>query len=133
MTVPPQPAPSGIQFGIRRFTDPIQFSIASSFKLPAPGIYAILVRDLRWTPRPFRILYFGESAKLTERVTTQHEKYLEWVSEAAGNILYVAYHFTVKMTDQQRRDAECELINTYQPPCNVRVNLWPGLRPLIGK
>ena len=89
---------------------------------PTQGIYAILVPDQRFSPRGFAVLYFGEAGDISQRLTSQHEKLSAWYREAAGRTLYFAYHVTPGMTDQQRRNAECELINAYLPPCNERVD-----------
>jgi hypothetical protein len=113
-----RPAPGGIRFGTRDFTEPRWFP--NPYALPFSGIYAILVPDDRYSPRPFRVLYIGESANVRERATENHEKCNDWKREAAGKQLFVAYHGTAGMTDQQRRDAECKLINTYTPPCNTK-------------
>jgi excinuclease UvrABC nuclease subunit len=118
---PPLPS-QGIYYKDRRFSEPARFPSAPI--PPLPGVYAILVRDTGLTPRPFRLLYIGESANLNERITKQHEKFEDWIREALGSHLYFAYHETIGMTDQQRRDVECELINHYNPPCNSRMSAF---------
>jgi hypothetical protein len=119
MAIPPLSPLPGIAYSNRQFSEPTRFP-----PLLAPlysGIYAILVSDLGFRPRPFRLLYLGESSFLGERLTRQHEKYNDWVREAGTTDLYFAYHPTIGMTDQQRKDLECALINQHCPPCNLKV------------
>jgi hypothetical protein len=136
MTLPPPSKlhripPRGIYYKERRFSEPARFP--SVLIPPFQGIYAILVPDTGLTPRPFRLLYIGESANLSERITKQHEKFEDWTREALGSQLYFAYHETIGMTDQQRRNAECELINHYNPPCNSRISaFWSELGKRYG-
>jgi len=67
----PVPAPTGIWFSERYFSEPMVFDSAS---LPScPGIYAILVFDWTSKPRPYRVLYFGKAADLSERVVRSRE------------------------------------------------------------
>jgi excinuclease UvrABC nuclease subunit len=130
-TLPPvTPVVQGIKFGDRQFYEPRRFP--SLLIPPTQGIYAILVSDATWTPRPFRVIYFGESNNLGNRISTAHEKYIDWTREAAGSQLYVAYHVTIGMTDAQRRDAECVLINQYQPVCNVRMDTPAAFKLFYG-
>jgi hypothetical protein len=118
---PTDPTLRGIRFGSRRFSEPIPFM--SALAIPAPGIYVILILPNIWaSPRQYRPLYIGESSNVGQRVTDQHEKFGSWIREAAGSKLYVAYHLTGLMTDQLRKDAECELIAEYNPPCNIRIS-----------
>ena len=126
---------AGIVYGNRSFSEPQRFP---SLSTPvASGIYAILVPDSSYRPRPFRVIYFGESNNLFTRVCTSHEKYADWQREAGVNSLYgtsdlyVAFHPTNDLTDQRLRDAECELINQYLPPCNDRVDKLGLLRSLL--
>jgi hypothetical protein len=121
-----------IVYGNRSFSGPMQFPAP----LPAPlsGLYTIVVPDVGWTPRQFRLLYLGESSNIKERATEQHEKYDDWLREAGGRPLYIGYSTTVGMTDQQRRDEECRLINLCNPPCNVRKSsFWDEVAAHWGK
>jgi hypothetical protein len=104
--------------------------------LPAPlsGLYVVVIPDPGWAPRQFRLLYLGESSNIEERATKQHEKYDDWLREAAGRPLSVGYSSTVGMTDQQRRDEEFKLIDLYNPPCNVRKSsFWDEVASQWGK
>ena len=121
-------AVQGIKFGERQFSEPRRFP--ELLIPPTQGIYAILVQDANYKPRPFRVIYFGESSNLGDRVCTTHEKYSDWTRSAGGTQLYMAYHWTTGMNDTQRRDAECVLINQYKPECNVRFDTPAALKSL---
>lgn len=127
---PVPPAVQGINFGGRQFYEPRRFP--GLLIPPTQGIYAILVQDATCTPRKFRVIYFGESNNLGNRIRTTHEKYRDWTREAAGSQLYMAYHTTIGMSDAQRRDAECVLINQYTPCCNERMDTPAALKSLYG-
>lgn len=114
----------GIYYDNRRFSAPRRFP--GLLIPPIPGIYAILIPDAQMKPRQFRLLYIGETEDLNKRVCELHEKHESWKREAAGRPLYFAYHETIGMTTQQRKDAECAIIAKYDPPCNIQ------LRPLGG-
>lgn len=113
------PHRTGIAFHNRFFTEPALFHMV----LPpiASGIYAILVPDSSSSPRPFRAIYFGESRNLNDRVTGEHERYGDWVTEA-GNLsnLYVAFCLTPPLRGEQRRWVENDLIARYRPACNLK-------------
>ena len=115
------PKPSGIYFKDRLFSEPALFS----FHLPVlfdSGLYAILVPDTNSSPRQFRVVYFGETGELSKRVTSSHEKYPDWVSEAGtASWLYVAFHAMIG-TQQARQAVESDLISHYQPACNIMFN-----------
>jgi len=128
---PVPPAVQGINFGGRKFYEPRRFP--GVLIPPTQGIYAILVQDAACSPRQFRVIYFGESNNLESRICTTHEKYSDWTREASGSQLYVAYHATIGMSDAQRRDAECMLINHYKPSCNVRMDTPSALKSLLGR
>ena len=117
---------AGMRFLDRYFTEPIAFGRSS---LPGfAGIYAILVSDAGWQPRPYRPVYFGEAGDLAVRVVASHEKYGEWL-RAAGTAdkLYVAYHL-MSGGEAQRAAFEQSLIREYQPECNESMNdSTPGL------
>lgn len=122
----------GIYFRDRRFSEPLPFH--SAITIPTQGIYAILVRDEGYTPRPFRVLCFGESDRLAGRVTAQHESYGEWVRQARGAELHVAFYSTAGTPARQRKELAKLLILDYNPPCNDRqADSGCGmLKPLLG-
>ena len=130
---PLESALPGIYFRDCRFSEPSLFN--SAITIPSQGIFAILVRDEGFTPRPFQVLYFGESDKLPRRVTPQHESYGEWEGQARGAALYVAFYNTAGTPGRQRKELQKLLIQDYNPPCNQR-NPEPGcavLKPLLGR
>lgn len=116
----PLTAPTGIRFKDRSFTEPVRFDRA--ILIGVQGIYAILVPDNTAKPRPYRVIYFGESTNIATRATSSHEKYNDWVREAAGAQLYVSYDITIGMTDEQRKAAENDLICHYNPVCNIKAD-----------
>jgi hypothetical protein len=125
-TPPPVPAPTGIRFQDRYFSEPTVF--ASAWLPPSPGVYAILVFDWTCSPRPFRVLYFGKASDLGGRVVRSHEKYAEWNRAASGaGLLYVAYHLMPNTYDWQRAAVEENLIKHYAPVCNRTFNPFGGL------
>ena len=116
---PPSPVTPGINYGNFRFSEPRLFPALTV--PPFEGIYAILVTDMKFRPRPFRLLYIGETGDLGRDITLQHEKLDDWTREAHGHPLFVAWHTMISASSQQRRSAELELINVYRPPCNARI------------
>jgi hypothetical protein len=127
------PVVQGIRYGDLTFTEPRLF--APALIAPIQGIYAIVVPDIAYKPRQFRLLYLGETADFSKRLTDQHEKYAHWKREANGQALYYAYYMTINWTEQQRKDAECALIKQYNPPCNTMLRsliapLTPPVPPL---
>ena len=129
---PLESALPGIYFRDCRFSEPLPFH--SAITIPTQGIYAILVRDDAYTPRPFQVLYFGESDRLARRVTAQHEDYGDWVGQARGAELYVAFYSTAGTPSRQRKELAKQQIQDYNPPCNDRQpdSSRPLLRPLLG-
>jgi hypothetical protein len=131
-SAPLESALPGIYFRDRRFSEPSPFNSANT--IPSQGIYAILVHDEGFTPRPFQIIYFGESDRLAQRVNPLHEGYVEWVRQARGAALYVAFYNTAGTPSRQRKELEKLLIQDCNPPCNNR-QLDSGcsvLTPLLG-
>jgi hypothetical protein len=123
--VPPPAKQTGIQFCNRKFSEPTLHRTATP--LSWPGLYAILVLDSRCSPRPYRVIYFGQGGNLAERVTASHEKYEKWCRAASGSgNLYVAFYWMPTSTERRRMDAESELIRTYNPECNIASNPWGG-------
>ncbi len=120
------PAPVGLGFQHWRFSEPTAFNTAS---LPAcPGIYAVLVIDGAWGPRPYRPLYFGKAENLATRVSSSHENYREWRRASNGfGALYVAYHRLPGINARQRSIIEESLIRHYSPECNRTFNSLAGL------
>jgi hypothetical protein len=122
------PAPAGIHFQSKRFSEPTKFR--STWLPILPGLYAILVRDAKSSPRPFRVIYFGKAENLASRVVPSHEKCDQWCRVAGGGEnLYVACCEMRNSTDDERRSAEADLISHYAPECNDVFNpfsAWLG-------
>jgi hypothetical protein len=100
------------------FSDPTAFSLHQRL-LPGPGIYTILVSDASYAPRRFRPIYFGETEDFSRRVTTSHERYSDWTSEAGTADLYVAQSWMYSSTKQSRAVLEQALRDCYRPLCNT--------------
>lgn len=84
------------------------------------GIYAIMTFDPMARPRPFRVIYFGESGNLSERgFLRSHHRYLCWLTQSGSeNNLYISVYLMPNSAPQQRRIIESLLINEYKPSCN---------------
>lgn len=129
----PWPHGPGIVYGKLTFSEPRSFPPA--LMAPIAGVYAIVVPDISSMPRPFRLLYVGESTDMSKRLTDQHEKYAHWKREANGQALYFAYCMAITWTEKQRKDAESAIIKEYNPPCNTMLRsliapLAPPVPPL---
>lgn len=100
--------------------------------LKQPGVYAILTDDPTWTPRPFRVLYFGEAENIWARATTMHENYSAWQRGACifGN-LYRSFHAMPGSTQIQRQMVESALITGYSPPANEKLSF--DFAPLLSR
>jgi hypothetical protein len=107
----------GIRYGELMFSEPRMFP--PTLMPPLQGIYVIVVPDAGMSPRQFRLLYVGESADVSKRLSDKHEKYNHWKREANGQTLYFAYCSTFGYTEEQRKDAEGAIISAYNPPCNT--------------
>jgi hypothetical protein len=122
---------AGIRFNNSIFTEPVPFSLA----LPpvSSGIYAILAPDASCRPRPFRVVYFGESDDFAQCVTSEHERFNEWATEAGGVAnLYTAFCPTPLLKGEQRRWVEYDLVARYRPVCNLQDNeVWFFYQPLL--
>ena len=112
---------SGIIFKDRIFSEPMELGVA----LPArtQGVYAVLLPDNSWWPQQFRVIYFGETGDLAKNITSKHEKYQDWLQEAAGSTLYVAFHATPRMKQEKRKEAGSELVREFHPVCNAPMEL----------
>jgi len=118
---PPQSA--GLCLNLRHFSEPESlFWMMMGFRHHTyPGLYAILVPDNTWNPRPYRPIYFGEARNLGARVGESHEKYDHWCGAAGGlENLYVAFHDMMGSSSGQREDAATQLVRYFLPECNER-------------
>lgn len=112
-----------IKFSNYVFVEPIPIT----FLTPPyrAGLYAILVPDITATPRPFRVIYFGESGNLSDRgFFKAHHKYFSWLLQAGvESNLYIAVYLMPLSTQEQRRLVESQLIADYRPVCNDGLGL----------
>jgi hypothetical protein len=135
-TPAPAPAPveiGGIRFGRNngetvRFSEPVRFRRSPFYgeslsPLPGAGLYAVLVADGSASPRPFRVLYFGESENIDRRASSSHERYGDWCATAGGGEkLFVAYCWMIGSSKDERTSVESGLIGHYRPRCNTVFN-----------
>jgi hypothetical protein len=125
---------NGINFGGHSFSDPAVLPSTATLVdtiLGRAGLYAILVYDPSCTPRPYRVLYFGESENIQTRATGTHENYSHWRAQA-GPLARICRSLCPlsSATKLQRQQAESALIAKYQPPCNERLSF--DFAPLFG-
>lgn len=119
----PYRAPSGIRWGNQDFTPPRGWESIASTRPPGGGIYVVMARSDNWQPKPFRPLYFGECESFSTRLTDSHEKLSSWKREAGGSTLYVAVCNLGRTSSEYRKTVEYELIQQYDPPCNIKGTL----------
>lgn len=122
--VPPAAAQS-IRFGNWVFSAPAPVTsndLLGLGGLESPGVYAVMTYDARWTPLPYRPLYFGESDRIWNRATPSHENYESWKREAGTATPYRALHDMTGSTRVQRQARESALITHYGTPCNQRLS-----------
>jgi hypothetical protein len=126
-----EPPPRGIIFKDgavnRAFSEP-ELLPASGLRLgKQEGVYAILIEDWRQSPRPFRVLYFGEAENLWWRATVSHEKHADWQREAGPYArIYRAFHPMPGSTQRERQMVESALITMYNPVCNEKLSFDLG-------
>src|ERR1041385_131889 len=119
MTIPTRQAASGIRFNDCMFSEPV--GIASWVPPGCPGLYAILMFDPNWAPKPLRPLYFGERGNNTppqvlfqdcRRVLSGNPKHLL--------ISTLPMPFT---TTTQRCSLRDELVSAYHPTFQGDANM----------
>ena len=106
-----------IDFDGFHFTEPERLS---SWHPPShSGLYAILIPDSSVEPKPFRVLYFGESSNMSEVEFTSHHRYLCWIHEAGTeDRLYISICLIPNSTRVERSAGEMNLVMKYRPICN---------------
>jgi hypothetical protein len=117
---------NGINFGGYGFSEPTVLPPTPTLfdtLIGQPGLYAILVFDPSCTPRPYRVLYFGESENIQTRATGTHEKLSHWRTHAGPMAeIYRSLCPLSSATKLERQQAESTLITEYTPPCNERLS-----------
>lgn len=111
-----------IFFSTYKFTEPVPINIW----IPPyrAGIYAVLIPDQTYGPKPYRCIYFRESSNMSDRgFISGHHKYYCWLYQAAynSNNIYISTYLMPYSTSQQRKLVELDLINRYKPICNEQV------------
>ena len=103
----PASVSAGIRFGNYFFSEPVPLG---GYASPEPsGLFAVLVPDPTWAPRPFQPLFFGEFSG----AGPTRDDYLCWLRAAAGRHLYAA-----ASRAPQGSAALRELVRAYDPLCN---------------
>ncbi len=107
-----------MNYGGNVFDEPTK--VESWSTLHRAGLYAILIPDSRVSPKPFRVIYFGETDNLSKRdFVKTHQAYRNWISTAGSpNDLYIAVCPKPNSTAEQRMLFETQLIAKYDPICN---------------
>lgn len=117
---------NGINFGGYSFSEPTFLPSTPSavdIFLGESGLYAILVYDPSCTPRPFRVLYFGESENIQTRATGTYENFSHWQIQAGFvTQIYRSLCPLSRATKLERQKVESVLIAEYTPPCNERLS-----------
>lgn len=82
------------------------------------GVYAVMVRDSRWQPLPYRVLYIGKAERFGDGFLRTHPRYWEWCAMAwTPARLYVASY--AAETAEFRDWLEGHLLAHYRPECNA--------------
>jgi hypothetical protein len=107
-----------IQFGDYLFDEPIPFGKWQPPKQPC--IYAVLVHDPKVKPKPYTVVFFGESENLSDQsYFRSHIKYQCWVKQAGSEKnLYITHYRTPDAEPLTRKKILNALLNKYQPLCN---------------
>jgi hypothetical protein len=86
-------------------------------------LYVVQLYDSRWTPKPYRPIYFGQAGNLATRgFPFDHHAFPCWRREAGslfGLPVYISFYTgPLASSSAWRFAAEAELIQRYRPPCN---------------
>ncbi|MGD0591234.1 MAG: hypothetical protein ABSA44_10620 [Bacteroidota bacterium] len=107
-----------INFNDIAFTEP---ELLSKWNPPnRAGLYAIMIPNQSSKPKPFEVVYFGESGNMSERGYSSHHKRDCWLRQASNNEnnLFISTYYLPSSTDEQRRAIEAKLVAHYKPHCN---------------
>jgi hypothetical protein len=102
----------GLRFNDCYFSEPVP--LASWAPPNCAGLLVVVVRDVRWAPKPFRPLYFGEFGNDAHPAPASRG----WLHTDAGH-LYVAALPLPFSTSTQRRALRNELVSAYNPVCQA--------------
>ena len=124
MEVPPpskkqKPPKAGIMIGFsgHNFSEPEQLV---NWNPPCrAGLYAITVPDQSIKPKPFRVVYFGESGNMSERGFSSHHKRSCWIKAAGRETnIYISTLLLPDATPFGRTNLEHTLVLKHKPVCN---------------
>ena len=89
--------------------------VDGAYLCPCEGVYAILSQGELGR---FRILYFGETGNLHQRIGPSHHKWNCWLSHTDDP--WIAFYPLPGSTAAERREIEQELRDRadWDPPCN---------------
>jgi hypothetical protein len=102
--------PPGIRFNDGVFTEPVRLA---EWKPPqCAGLFVLLAPDLRWSPKPFQPLYFGEFGNNDPGAPTLQDG---WAAAGNTDALFVAALALPYSTTAQRCALRNELVQAYNP------------------
>jgi len=107
-----------IQFGDYVFDEPVPFTKWQPPKQPC--IYAVLVHDSRVKPKPFTIVFFGDSENLSDQsFFRSHIKYSCWLMQSGTEKnLFITLNKMPDTDPALRKKILNTLMKKYQPICN---------------
>src|SRR5215216_416696 len=100
----------GIRFNDHVFSEPGRLINAELPK--CGGIFAILVRDPTWAPKPFQPLCFREFGNNAQNI-------LQWARGANADALFVSVLAMPFSSAAQRCEIRNQLIGAYNPVCQA--------------
>jgi len=115
-----RPGPSGIRFNEYVFSEPVRLARWAPPK--TAGLFAVMLPDGNWAPRPFQILTFGEFGNAARQVASQQE-YQSWFRVAADKDLYVSVLQMPFSSTSERKTLCAELVRAYNPICQLDPHL----------
>ncbi|MCX6089172.1 MAG: hypothetical protein NTX88_02125 [Candidatus Atribacteria bacterium] len=101
------------------------YELSKWIPLSLPGVYATYVHRITSPScEPYEgPIYIGETNNLADRGFPRlHEKYESW-NQIAGkdDVLYIYYCDMTDRSDSLRKSIEAELINLFNPICNIKL------------
>jgi hypothetical protein len=105
---------AGIRFNDCYFSEPVRLIEWTPPK--CGGLFAVLVPDPNWAPKPFRPIYFGEFGNNTPDPAPEaaQGQFRDGVERAALLVVVLPLPFS---TTAQRQALRNELVSAYHPAC----------------
>jgi len=104
---------AGIRFNDCYFSEPVRLIEWTPPK--CAGLFAVLVPDPNWAPKPFRPIYFGEFGNNTPDPAPESPgQFREDAERAALLVVVLPLPFS---TTAQRQGLRNELVSAYYPAC----------------